>query len=517
MHFRLASVMALCAQTGFSAITLTLQDPEQKPISGVSCVQVGSTAAVTTGADGVAALGNISGILTPRQGLRMQPLFDVPVAPGDKAMLSIFDSRGKRVAVRDLRAGETFDFSAAAPGVYYVRLIGRNLNVSQSVAAMGSSLSFTGVDAAARDQATGLRKAAAEAQVTCSKTGYATKTYTLNDGDAKTIGFGVPIGRAFDPSKYAKYPGFNLEVAEDFNTNDWAQGLKWAPGYVSNDAVWEPSDGGFGGNRVRFSPDNIVFKNDAMVFRIDNAPQPASFSKSEGDNCEADGVTTNLTFCTAQNPNGGAKFAPPSDFKGAEIRTKNNHFRFGRYEITIDPPDRGPGAGTADGFIAAMFTWFTPRDFHWRENDIEVLASKTNTYLTNIFFSNKNPLWNANIESSNQNTAVPGAYDPRQAHTYAFEWLPTSVKWFVDGNLVRTYDKTTAKAGVEISQLSTKVVMNFWIMAGGAVGGAGANNQYPLETKFDNFRYYRWDNDGDKKTYPEVACLNPASQGCSKL
>jgi beta-glucanase (GH16 family) len=516
MHFRLASVMALCAQTGFSAISLTLQDPTEKPIAGVSCSQAGGNAAVTSDANGAAVIGSISGILTARQGLEHQPLFDVPVGQGDKARLSVFDGRGQRVASRELRMGETYDFSVAAPGVYYVRISGRNLNVGQGVAAMGTRMTFTGVDAQAREPSTGLRKAAAEVQVTCSKAGYATKTYTLNDGDAKTIGFGIPIGRAFDPAKYPKYPGFNLEVAEDFNTADWTGGLKWAPGYVSNDAVWEPSDGGFSGNRVRFSPDNIVFKNDAMYLRIDSIPQPASFSKSEGDNCEADGVTTNLQFCTSQNPNGGVKFAPAADFKGGEIRTKNNHFRFGRYEVDIDPPDR-TGPNSADGFIAAMFTWFTPRDFHWRENDVEILGSKANTFLTNIFFSNKNPVWDANIESSNQNTAVPGTYDPRQPHTYAVEWLPASVKWFVDGNLVRTYGTGTLKAGVEISQLSTKVVMNFWLMAGGAVGGAGANNQYPLETKFDNFRYYRWDNDGDKKAYPEAACLNKASQGCSKL
>ena len=521
MNFRLvisALASALgCAQFGWSNITLTLQNPAQQPIAGVSCAQTGGATAVSD-AQGVASVSASAGILPVRQGHQNSPLFDIPVAMGDKATLSVFNSQGRKVAGRDLRFGESFEFATGTPGVYHVQIHGKGLSVNQSVVSMGNAMTFSGVAPSNEILANGLRKGAAALEVTCSKAGFATKVYSLNDGDIKTIGFGVPITRAFDRAAYPLIPGFNLEIAEDFTTANWAAGLKWGANYTSNDPVWEPSDGGFGGNRVRFHPDNITFKGDAMVFRIDNTPQPASFSHSEGDNCEADGVTKNLQFCTASNPNGGAKFAPPADFKGAEVRTRNNDFRFGRYEVNIDPPDRGPGPGTADGFIAAMFTWFTPRDFHWRENDVEVLGSKTNTYLTNIFFTNKQPSWADVIESSNQNTAVPGAYDPRQPHTYAVEWLPKSVKWFVDGQLVRTYGEGgTTKAGVEISQMSTKIVMNFWLMAGGAVGGAGAANVYPLETKFDNFRYYRWDNDGDKKTFPEVACINPASQGCSKL
>ena len=517
MNLRALSVILLCGQAGWSNIVLTIQDPKALPIAGVSCAQAGGSAAVSNG-QGELTLSVVSSIIPVVRSGNTSPLFNIPVAAGEKVALALFDSRGQRVAARDIRSGETFDFATATPGVYHIKIAGRGLSISQSVVSMGNGMTFTGASAGNTETAAALRKTSAAVDVTCQKAGYATKVYQLNDGDIKTIGFGITIGRTFARTDFPLYPGFNLEVAEDFSTAGWAGGLKWGANYASNDVVWEPSDGGFGGNRVRFHPDNIVFKNDAMYLRIDKTPQPASFSHSEGDNCEADGVTKNLAYCTSANPNGGAKFAPAADFKGAEVRTRDNHFRFGRYEISIDPPDKGPGAGTADGFIAAMFTWFTPRDLHWRENDIEVLGNKTNTYLTNIFFTNKNPAWADFIESSNQNTTPVAPYNPRDAHVYAFEWLPKSVKWFVDGKLVRTYGEGgTTKAGVEISQMSTKVVMNFWIMAGGVVGGAGAANEYPIETKFDSFRYYRWDNDGDKKTYPEVPCLNKFSQGCDKL
>lgn len=519
MNFKSLLLPLLGSQLGWSAITLTFQDPKMAPIEGVSCAQAGGTP-VLSNAQGVAILSGVSSILPVNQGRSNSPLFNIPLNAGEKATLTIFDSKGQKVSTRDIRLGDQYNFDKASPGVYHIRISSKSLTVSQSVVSMGTEMRFTGASVDESVSASALRKSSAALGITCEKAGYATKVYEFTDGDTKTVGFGVPISRPFKRGDYPLYPGFNLEVAEDFTTASWPAGLTWDAAYKSNDVVWEPSDGGFGGNRVRFHPGNLIFKDDALFLRIEKTPQPASFSYSEGQNCEADGVTKNLAFCTAGNPNGGAKFAPPSEFKGAELRTKNNHFRFGRYEVNIDPPNRGPGPGTANGFIAAMFTWFTPRDLHWRENDIEILGDKTNTYLTNIFFTNKNPAWEASIESSNFNTAPPPptAFDPRTAHTYAFEWLPKSVKWYVDGILVRTYGEGgTNKAGVEISQLSTKVLFNFWLMAGGPVGGLGNANEYPIEAKFDFFRYYRWDQDGDKKTYPEVPCLNKFSQGCDKL
>ena len=516
MKFKLLFLLPICLQSGWSNITLTMQDPKLVPIQGVSCSVAGGAPALSN-AQGVVVVSTNPSSIPLRQGRYQGPLLNIPLAAGETAILTLFDHRGARVMGREIRSGEKFDFAKAVPGVYHVRITGPGLSVNQSMVTMGTGLTFVGTAAEVSETPETLRKPSAAVDVTCAKTGYATKVYPLNDGDAKTIGFGVTISRPFNRADFPLYPGFNLEIAEEFTTTNWPAGLKWDGAHVSNDPVWEPSDGGFGGNRVRFHPDNLVFKNDALFLRIDKTPQPASLSYSEGQNCEAPGVTTN-DFCTSANPNGGAKFAPPSEFKGAEIHTRNNDFRFGRYEVNIDPPNRGPGAGTADGFIAAMFTWYTPRDHHWRENDIEILGDKTNSFLTNIFFTNKTPFWTDVIESSDFNTKPPGAYDPRTAHTYAFEWLPKSVKWYVDGQLVRTYGEGgTSKPGVEISQMSTKVLFNFWMMGGGVVGGSGDANVYPIEAKFDFFRYYRWDQDGDKKTYPEVPCLNKFSQGCDKL
>lgn len=508
MNFRSAYLLPFCIQMGWSSITLTLQDPAQKPIAGVSC-SVGGGTPVVSDASGAIVLTNVSGIIPIHRNQNNNPLLDVPVFQGENADLTVYNSRGQQVAHRDLRFGENFEFTAGVPGLYYVRIKGRDLNVSQSVLAMGGNLSFSGVSPASQNPVAA-RKAAAAVDVVCSKAGYATKTYAINDGDTKTIGFGMQIGRAFDPSKYPKVAGFNLEVAEDFNTADWSKGLTWDANFVSNDIVWEPSDGGFGDNDVRFNPSQLSFKDDALYMKMEKIHQAASLSHSESMNCDP---SASVSEC----PNKTTFTADTTAFVSGEVRTKTKGFRFGRYEITIDPPDNGTNIGNADGFLAAMFTWFTPRDLHWREIDIEILGNKPNSFLTNMFFANNRPSFDVSFQSDVY--PAPAGFDPRAAHTYAFEWLPKSVKWFVDGNLVRTEATGSIKnPKVEISQLNTNVVMNFWKLRGGGapiVGGTGANNKYPIEAKFDNFRYYRWDEDGDKKTYPETVCLLKTSNGCN--
>jgi beta-glucanase (GH16 family) len=193
-----------------------------------------------------------------------------------------------------------------------------------------------------------------------------------------------------------------------------------------------------------------------------------------------------------------------------EIRSRNTDFRYGRYEVTIDPPDKGSAPGNGAGFLAAMFTWHTPRDVNWREIDIEVMGNNDAGFLTNLFFANNQPQYSPNIEKPNPNTKPAAAFNSKAANKYAFEWLPGKVNWYVNDALVRTLSENPADGAanylgsLKVSKLGSKVVMNFWSLNNASVGGLMSTNQYPMEAKFDNFRYYRWDEDGDKVKYPET-------------
>ena len=52
--------------------------------------------------------------------------------------------------------------------------------------------------------------------------------------------------------------------------------------------------------------------------------------------------------------------------------------------------------------------------------------------------------------------------------------------------------------------LSSAIVFNFWVFGfGDLIGGDPSGNRYPIENRYEWFRFYRWDRDGDKDRYPE--------------
>merc|ERR1711879_418036 len=99
--------------------------------------------------------------------------------------------------------------------------------------------------------------------------------------------------------------------------------------------------------------------------------------------------------------------------------------------------------------------------------------------------------WNPNIASGQSNEV--GVNVRTGFHTYAFEWLPDSVTWYIDGKVVRK-----RKVGMPpIPDLSAKIMMNLWIFNDGAYFGGPklSNNRYPMTSEYDWFRFYRWDGD----------------------
>jgi beta-glucanase (GH16 family) len=135
-----------------------------------------------------------------------------------------------------------------------------------------------------------------------------------------------------------------------------------------------------------------------------------------------------------------------------------------------------------------------------------------------LLFADNYPGWVPCIAEVNSTLPVPAGFDSRaDFHTYAFEWLPDSIKWFVDDKLVRTKLPGQGQYGLKIPELSAKVMMNLWIFAGTDFGGTqGGNNQYPMISEYDYFRFYKWNNETTYPCSPTPGCLPAEDKDFSK-
>ena len=142
-----------------------------------------------------------------------------------------------------------------------------------------------------------------------------------------------------------------------------------------------------------------------------------------------------------------------------------------------------------------MFTFRTPKFQSWREIDIEVTGNTANTVTTNVINGDQAFEWSADI--ADDDSAVISGNTRTDFHDYAFEWLPDSITWYVDGEVIRTYGTSEKRP---IPDLSAKIMMNLWIFNGTAAFGGPEieNNQYPMTAEYEWFRFYKWDGD----TYP---------------
>ena len=131
---------------------------------------------------------------------------------------------------------------------------------------------------------------------------------------------------------------------------------------------------------------------------------------------------------------------PPRPYKGAELRTKES-YKWGRFEVRMKSAAR-------EGMLSSFFT-YNDLNSIWNEIDIEILGR----YPDDIQF---NPITPGRVNHLGHHKL---SFSPHQDfHTYAFEWTPQYVAWFVDGQEV------LRQTGTHISTLTQpqKIMMNVW-------------------------------------------------------
>ncbi len=173
--------------------------------------------------------------------------------------------------------------------------------------------------------------------------------------------------------------------------------------------------------------------------------------------------------------------------KCAEIRT-NSRLGFGLYEARIR-------TAAGSGLNTAMFTYSGPplTDVH-DEIDFEFLGKTPNKVQLNYFVSARGG--HESIESLGTNASVG-------FNNYAFEWLPESIKWYVNGHLVRV------AAGPMRPSVAGQFMLTLWSGSSDVDAWLGkfVDPRNSISADIDWFAYTRL---GEKCRFPEsMSCAAP--------
>jgi beta-glucanase (GH16 family) len=302
------------------------------------------------------------------------------------------------------------------------------------------------------------------------------------DADALTSCQGI-LGHPTQPcDSIPTYPGVKLRLVEDFDS----------PLDLDTDEIWTYSDGFSDQAQARFIKSAITFANGSAQITM-NKP--------------AGGAPTGPTYAECTAAAFPAPFNAAAPHTSGELRTKYNNFKYGYYEFRIKPP-----VNTTGNFIAAAFTFRTPKWQDWRELDIELqAANKSKVVPTNVIVGENQGGWSPGISDA---LDVMVSFDTQaDFHTYGFDWEPNVVNFYIDRatnpNPVRAY-ATGSK--LPIPNKSAKIMMNFWLFTSSALGGGDpANNQYPMTMQVDYVRFYKSDQEPFYPCTPTPACLSDAT------
>lgn len=167
------------------------------------------------------------------------------------------------------------------------------------------------------------------------------------------------------------------------------------------------------------------------------------------------------------------EYLSAKDYKGAEFRTKQTYL-YGRFEVSLKSAAR-------EGMLSSFFTYheFSTGIQDWNEIDIEILGRYENDIQFNAITPNQ-----VNHESHYPLNFLPSA----DFHTYAFEWTPNYVAWFVDG--VEVYRQTGAH--IQTLNKAQKLMMNIWNPTYTNWAGVFDPNALPAFAYYDWVKYYTY-------------------------
>ena len=194
--------------------------------------------------------------------------------------------------------------------------------------------------------------------------------------------------------------------------------------------VWEMANWANGNPfNCGFLPDHVSFSGGAMRLRLDNVPSSGK------------------------------------QFSGGEYRTKDT-FSYGRFETRMIA---AKGSGTVSSF-------FTYTGSPWDEIDVEILGKDTTKVQLNYW---------VNGVGGHERMVDLGFDASAGYHTYAFDWQPNSISWYIDGRLVHTVTGSPST----LPSRPQQIMMNLWNGIGVDSWLGPFNYSGPLTATYDYVTY----------------------------
>ncbi|MBN2193720.1 MAG: family 16 glycosylhydrolase [Polyangiaceae bacterium] len=165
--------------------------------------------------------------------------------------------------------------------------------------------------------------------------------------------------------------------------------------------------------------------------------------------------------------------------KSAEFYTTTS-YQYGRFEASIRFP-----AGS--GVIGAFFLWKDGSEVagtFWNELDIEKVGADC-ALDTNAFYGDPEQVHTMDIPVT---ADLCGGF-----HTYAYEWTPEYIAWFVDGTEVRRETGETATAYAENATEGMQLRFNIW-PGDASFGGVFDPSILPVVQQIDWVQYSSYAN-----------------------
>ncbi len=226
--------------------------------------------------------------------------------------------------------------------------------------------------------------------------------------------------------------------------------LAWEDNFDSfNSSLWQLMTHSWDGNLAQFSTSNTSVASG--ILSINLTPEPNDTAKP---------------------------------YRGIEMRSTNT-LTYGKISARIR---FAKGAGVISGLVTIYTPW--PAD-NWNEIDIEHIGkTPTSTQLNCMVYTGApttRPVTTSVTPTQDPLIVSPGFDAEAAFHQYDIEWTTADVKFYMDGRLMRTWNK-------DISRMTLPQNILFTIWASNSADWAGAltSSSAPTSAEIDWIRVYDW-------------------------